>query len=185
MAVALRSTALAAAVLAIALGGCGGGDSESSTSTPPPTATQASPSSEASRGGEASIEDFGSEAEGAEREGILAVFTGYLEALATKDYAASCSDLSTEVHESIAQLVGEEAGKTSCAAVLPALLSPAAPKIARQQSEGEVTRVRVEGDRAFVVFKAPGAELYQQTLVAEGGEWKVTTLAVAVLVPEL
>ena len=45
--------------------------------------------------------------------------------------------------------------------------------------------MRDEGDRAFVVFKAPGAKLYQQTMVREGGEWKVATVAASVLVPDL
>jgi hypothetical protein len=45
--------------------------------------------------------------------------------------------------------------------------------------------VRVDGDRAFIVFHAPGAKAYQMSLVREGGEWKVTTVVASVLVPLL
>ncbi len=43
--------------------------------------------------------------------------------------------------------------------------------------------MRVQGDRAFVVFHAPGAKLYQMTMVQEGGNWKTATVAASVLVP--
>jgi hypothetical protein len=43
--------------------------------------------------------------------------------------------------------------------------------------------VGVRGDRAFVVFHAPGAKLFQLTMVREGGRWKTTTIAASVLVP--
>lgn len=136
------------------------------------------------RGGEASIEDFGSEAGGSERGRILAAFDGYLDAIAGRDYGAACAELSAAVKESLAQFVGG-AKASACASTLPKLLAPSASQAAREQAGGEVTKVRVEGDRAFVVFKAPGAELYQLTMVEEDGEWKAATVAAAVLVPDL
>ena len=127
------ATALAL-LLAIGLTACGSGDQGGSTeSIATPTTSTEKPKS-----GEASIEEFGSEAAGSGRE-----------------------------------------------AILPALLAPTAAQVARQQADGQVTKVRDEGDRAFVVFKAPGAKLYQQTMVREGGEWKVATVAASVLVPDL
>jgi hypothetical protein len=65
------------------------------------------------------------------------------------------------------------------------MTAPTAPKVARQQIDGTITKVRVEGNRAFVVFHAPGAKLYMQAFVREGGEWKSTTAFASVLVPEL
>jgi hypothetical protein len=60
---------------------------------------------------------------------------------------------------------------------------PTAVAIAREQANGHVTKVRVEGERAFVVFHAPGAMLYQLTMVRDDGEWKTATVASSVLVP--
>lgn len=191
---------LIVSALASALVGCGGGDEES-TSTPSAgsasgaTTTQTNPAApagdaaehgvgEVHRGGEASIEEFGSEAEGSEREAVLAVFTGYLNAIAEEDYPAACSHLAATVRSSLTQLAGE-ASRSACAALLPKLLAPTAPRIAHEQANGRITKVRAEGDRAFVVFRAPGAELYQLTMIEEGGEWKATTVGASVLVPEL
>jgi hypothetical protein len=136
------------------------------------------------RGGEASIEDFGHEAEGQEREEVLGVFTGYLGALAERDYQTACSHLSAGVSESLVRFAGK-GSDDGCAKILPKFLAPTAASVARQQAEGEVTKVRVEDDRGFVVFKAPGAERYQLTMVEEDGEWKAATVATGVLVPEL
>lgn len=197
------SLALALVSLLLALAGCGGGGGEDAStpakggsegtpakaspdepsSPPEPGQGRAAAEPEIARGGEASIEEFGSEAEGAERGEILSVFDGYLNALAAKDYGSACSYLSAAVHESLAQLAGR--ASDGCAAILPGLLAPTAPRIAREQANGRVANVRVEGDRAFVIFEAPGAELYQLTTVEEDGEWKTTTVAASVLVPDL
>lgn len=182
----LTALLLSFAALILALGGCGRGASTSTAtsqhSSPLQTSTQSA--AEEQKGGEASIEEFGQEAEGPEREAILSVFTGYLEALADKDYEAACADLWATVDESLAQLSGE-GSKAECSAILPELLAPGADRVARQQAEGKMSKVRIEGDRGFVVFHAPGAKLYQQTMSKEGGDWKVATVAAAVLVPDL
>jgi hypothetical protein len=172
-----------ALVLVTGLVACGGGDATSSgTST---AATTPSSGAEDRKGGEASIEEFGSEAGRSDREAILAAFTDYMNAIAGKDYAAACSHLSATVQSSLQQFAAKAPKGTGCAAILPALLAPTAAQLAREQANGHVTRVRVEGDRAFVVFHAPGAKLYQLTMVREGGKWKASTVAAAVLVPDL
>jgi hypothetical protein len=172
-----------ALLLAIGLSACGGsGDAGSSSEGGEATATT---TSEANKGGEASIEEFGSEAGGSDRQQILAVFTDYMNAIADKDYGAACSHLSATVQSSLKQIAGKALGGKGCSAILPKLLAPTAPQVAREQANGKITKVRVEGDRAFVVFHAPGAKLYQLTMVEEDGEWKATTVAASVLVPEL
>ena len=196
----MRSKAFVAIVvllLAAGLVACGGGDggdearSTASTATgattppPPDGGGGQTDDAEAAKGGEASIEEFGSEAGGSEREQILDVFAGYMNAIADKRYDSVCADLSAAVQGSLEQLAVEALKAKGCTAILPKLLAPTAAQVARQQANGEVTKVRVEGDRAFVVFKAPGAKLYQLTMVKEDGAWKAATVAAAVLVPEL
>lgn len=191
---------LAVLAAAIAIAGCGGGDDTASApkgttspSTPPGASSQETRQSqrqgdgraEESGGGERSIEEFGEEAAGSERAAIVGAFTGYLGALAAGDFQAACSYLATAVRQSLRQLVVRRLKGEGCAAILPKLLAGSAAAIAREQAEGEITRIRVEGERGFVVFHAPGAKLYQMTMVREGGEWRTATLASSVLVPKL
>ena len=195
MAKLFGSCALPLLVLALLLAGCGGSDSNSSTvatgstSSSNGTSTGDSPDGgsgshdSSSAGGEASIENFGSAAGGSTKAEILGAFHGYLNAVATHDAAGACSYLSSIVQDSMSQLVAPRLKSKGCTAILPALLSPTAATIARDQARGEITRVRVQGDRGFVVFHAPGASLYQLTMVREKGAWKAATVAASILVP--
>jgi hypothetical protein len=76
------------------LAGCG--DSSASSGSVSRSATERA---EAHKGGEASIEEFGSEVKGSDREQILAAFTGYLDALAERKYDAACTYHSAAVRE--------------------------------------------------------------------------------------
>jgi hypothetical protein len=171
------------AIALLCLGGCGGGSTQGSSqgSSEATTTRSAAPEENA----EASIEGFGSEAEGSEREEVLAAFHAYLGAIAAKDYPAACSYLAARVDESLQQLAAKAKKPIDCPQLLEALLSPQADQIARGQDEGKITKVRVKGDTAFVVFHAPGARLYQLTMAREGEEWRVTSLSAAVLAPSL
>jgi len=166
-------------LLAISIAGCG-------SSPDSGTKAQSTSTSQEHVGGEASIEEFGSEASGAERKAIEGSFHSYLSALAGKDYPTACSHLSADVKRSLEQLVAKDPSVgSSCAAILPVLLSPQAPTTAEEQARGKIVKVRSDGSRGFVVFHAPGAKLYQQTMDEEGGQWKLATVAASVLVPEL
>lgn len=168
-------------VLVLMSGGCGGGNGKLSSAQ----GTTAAPSSETRKSGEKSIESFGSEAGGSDREAILITFTDYLNAVSVGDYGAACAHLSAAVQRSLRQLAAEPLKAKGCTAILPKLLAPTAPRIAREQADGRIARVRIEGGRAFVVFHAPGAELYQLTMVRERGGWKAATVASSILVPAL
>lgn len=154
--------------------GCGGAgtDTTGAASTPGSTAS-----------GEKSIERFGQESSGAERAEVLAAFRGYFEAVASGDYAAACAHIAATVKRSLAQIAGRESSGVSCAISLPKLLAPSAATSARQQASGKISKVRIQGGKAFVVFHAPGAKLYQLYLRREGGDWKTTTLSGSILVP--
>jgi hypothetical protein len=134
-------------------------------------------------GGEKSIEGFGTEASGETRAELLVAFHGYLGALAARDYAKACGYLGAAVKRSLERFTKPGSGLAGCAETLPGVLSPSAPTLSREQNEGEVKKVRVEGDRAFVVYHAPGAALYQLTMGRESGAWKAEYLGGSVLVP--
>jgi hypothetical protein len=166
--------------VAVAAGGCGGG-TEGTDSEPAPVSS--ANSSEQSGGAERSIEEFGTEASGSDRAGLLASFRGYLDALAAREYASACSRLSAGVQRSLNQLLPKSQRAGVCSAALPRLLSPTASAVARSQARGTVTKVRMQGDRGFVVYHAPGAKLYQMPMSREGGAWKLGLVTGSVLVP--
>jgi hypothetical protein len=168
---------LTLAVLAALAAGCGGGSDAGSS-----TATAGQPQG---NNGEKSIEGFGQESAGRGRAAILAAFHGYFEALADGRYEAACARLAAVVKRSLSQIAGRGSPTASCATTLPKLLAPGAARSARQQANGAVRKVRVQGGKAFVVYHAPGAKLYQMYLLREGGGWKATTLTGSTLVPSL
>lgn len=173
---------LGIALVLACLCGCGGSGSQGSPqSSSEARAQQGAPKEQSA---EESIEGFGSEAEGSQREEVLGAFHNYLGALAEGDEQAACDYLSVRVQQSLQQLAAK-AKKVSCPQLLEVLLSAEADQIARGQSEGKITKVRIKGDTAFIVFHAPGARLYQATLAREGGEWKATSLSASVLAPSL
>lgn len=169
-----------AALCLLMFAGCGGGGDDSASSS---TTSSAAPTQ--SQNAEASIEGFGEEAKGSDRAELLAAFHGYLGAIADGDQEAACSYLSERVRESLLQLASRAKKSLGCAELLGALLSPEANEITRSQDDGQVRKVRLQGDTAFVVFHAPGASLFQLNLSREGDEWKVASLSASVLAPEL
>ena len=168
----------------LCLGGCGGDSSSqgSTQSSSEQTTTQSAP---AEQNAEESIEGFGEEAGGSTREEVLGAFHGYLGALAEGNEETACSYLAATVQQSLSRLGAKAKKPLNCPQLLELLLSPQADQIAKGQAEGEITKIRVEGDTAFVVFHAPGARLFQLTLGREGGEWKATSLSASVLAPSL
>lgn len=204
------SSALAALLVAASLAGCGSGSDTSSISTSASGAETAAPQPEGGRtagngssdggggaaaernsdskpeshfeGGEEDVEEFGTEAEGAAKDAAFAAEQRYLSAVAGRDYAEACALLSKSLTGSLEAMV-KPGRRLACGQILGRLLSPTASRVSAQQAEGEVFKVRVEGDRAIVVFRAPGARLWALPLSREGGAWKVTTLGASILAP--
>lgn len=174
--------ALAALSLLLALVGCGSG-SEGSIATGETNAPMRQKSGPSAHGGEESIEGFGDEATGSRRNALLGTFHAYLSALAARRYGPACAHLSGTVHHSLSQLSSQGRGGHSCAATLAHLLRPTAAAVARAQASGRIAKVRVRGNLAFVVFHAPGANLYQLSLVRGGDGWKASVATPSILVP--
>jgi hypothetical protein len=135
------------------------------------------------RGGEKDIEEFGSEATGSESEAVVAVEQGYLSAIVKGDYRSACSLLFSALRKQILALTREATGAITCPRVLPHILVGDAARVAAQQLSGTIVKVRVEGDRGFVVFHAPGARLFVFPLAREDGSWRVTAITSSILAP--
>ena len=132
--------------------------------------------------GNPAIEEFGSEAEGGERDEIVAAFDAYNSALGSEDYDAVCAALAEPVRTLLERISEVKKEDQDCAAII-AGLPEAAKKAISARSGGKVVEVRVEGDRAYVIFKAPGAKRYQLAMIREDGEWSAGLVTASVLVP--
>lgn len=193
-----RTWAAALISLVLALVGCGGsgdrsgaGTAAEAPSTAPsvnaggrrseaPAGQQAQEPAAQFRtpGGDNSIQTFGSEAEGSERQAAAAVVSGFLHSHWDGDTAVECKFLSKvaiESFESVAQQSPKLKGK-SCPKLLSGLSAPLPPGSRPEAMAGPVASFRVEGDRGFALYHGREGDYFVQ-LVKEDGKWKVATPA--------
>lgn len=184
---------LLALSIAPALAACGGGSSDSSSSSTAETTAGSghftphghrdSGGGSAQfrvKGGDNSIQEFGAEASGAELEAAAKALHGFLDARAAGDWAAACRHVSQDIAESFTRLAeqGNSPQKTSCATALESLTNPAAKhELEKEAEEADVGSLRVEGDRAFVIYRGFEGTFTAIPMTREGGEWKVASLA--------
>lgn len=116
--------------------------------------------------GAAPARERGPGATGRERARIVAAFDAYMSALAAGDYEAACRRLISQVRAQL-ERTGSEQGGGGCSRALSAFRD-----LARSSAGREIEQVRVDGDVARVIYRAPGAEPYQARLRREDGEWK-------------
>ncbi len=132
------------------------------------------------KGGDNSIQEFGSEVEGSEFEKAATALHDFLDARAAGDAAAACSYMSKSVIESFKQLAAKstQGGGTSCATILEELTNPAAkPAMKAEAAQADVGSLRVEGERAFLIYTGAGKTVLAIPMADEGGTWKVAGLA--------
>jgi hypothetical protein len=201
---ALSITVLVA--LSLSATGCGGG-SDGSSGTAESTAAESTATGEVQgthgggtggggsahregdqrshsfRGGEKDIEGFGSEATGSEAKAVLSAERTYLSAIVSRNYGRACMMVSRSLRTQFSEIVESGAGAKTCAQVMPRLLSGDASHVAALQLSGRVVKVRVEGERGYVVFHAPGARLFVFPMIREGGAWHVATITSSILAP--
>jgi hypothetical protein len=198
----MRDFALAAtctAMLALGVSACGGGSSSGSSTaatTAEPSRTgessqtaepsragaagRASPAAQGSAsfivpGGDNSVQRFGSEAPGEEREAASRVVVSYMRARAAKDYGGECAALARSAVEPLQRLTGSSPREqVSCVNALSALAgSRPAPE---NPMTGPIGSLRVQGDSAFALFHGRGGVDYTISMRREGPIWKVATL---------
>jgi hypothetical protein len=141
------------------------------------------------KGGDNSVQEFGAEAEDAEREAAARAVHNFLDARAQEAWEAACTYLATEVRESLeefavkAQEAAAKQGKaeqfddTSCASILGRLTNRAAlPELREEAAQADVGSLRVEGDRAFVIYTGLRGTVIAIPVAKEDDGWKVAAL---------
>ncbi len=189
----MKTTAAIAALFAtLSLIACGGGGEETSTTSSGTTTAASKPPSHQDsatgaapfevKGGDNSIQEFGSEAAGTEFEAAAAALHGYLDARAAGAWSDTCSHMAAPVAASLAQLSGGgSGGGTSCPETVASLSAGVPDAALEEAAEAEIGALRVEGDRAFLLFHGAHDADYYMPMAQEGGEWKVAAIAPSAL----
>lgn len=126
-------------------------------------------------GADNSIPEFGTEAPTSEFEAAAAALYGYLDARAHSDWERACSYISRAAAASLSQLT--DSGGASCARSLAALSEGVAAAALREAAVAEVGALRVEGQRAFLLFHGAGGADYFMPVARQGSAWKVAAIA--------
>lgn len=123
-----------------------------------------------------SIPDFGSEADSSEFDEVAAAFHNFMDARAEGNWAAMCGYFAGNLRASLAQFVGfRDATAADCPALVEALgaYPPQLPFFEREAEKAEVASVRIDGDRAFVIYWGTEGNVYAWPMAQEADGWKV------------
>lgn len=132
------------------------------------------------KGGDNSVQEFGAEAESSELNAAAVVLHNFLDARAQGNWAAACSYLAKSATEAFEKLAAQakQIEDTSCAGVLGKLTNPAAKQsIQEEAAKANVGALRIEGERAFVIYTGIDGTVLAMPMTSEGGVWKVAGLA--------
>ncbi|HEX6780621.1 MAG TPA: hypothetical protein VF125_01185 [Solirubrobacterales bacterium] len=131
------------------------------------------------RGGDNSIQEFGAEASGADFEAAATALHGYLDARAAGAWRDACAYLAPGVAGSLAQLAGGSGGGggASCPETLASLSAAIPTAVLEESAEADVAALRVEGDRAFLLFHGAHDADYFIPMTQDDGAWKIAAIA--------
>lgn len=135
------------------------------------------------KGGDNSVQEFGGEAADSDFEEVSTALHNFLDARAVGDWTAACSYLTSSVVESLEKLSqrSEQGAGMDCGEAL-GTLTPSwevgSPKglLVREAKVADVGSVRVEGDRAFVIYRGIEGMVMATSMAKENGRWKVASL---------
>jgi hypothetical protein len=133
----------------------------------------------ATKGGDNSIQESGTEGSSSQTQAAAAVLHSYLDARVAHRWADACFYLSAgyaATVEAFAQRYVKGEGVKGCPEVLAALSSGSSQQALRATAHADVGALRLEGDHGFVLYHGPGGAPYAMPMVLEGGVWKVGTL---------
>jgi hypothetical protein len=148
---------------------------------PTPGTKAVAPGVPVTRGGDNSIQAFGTEGAEAERSQAFSELRAYLGALGGREWARACALASGQLRQDLGRLVaqsptppGDAKKPKGCAATLEALLGAAAPQALREATQvGELLSFRVQGEYAYLIFRGAGGKAMFIAMADEEGKWKV------------
>jgi len=163
-----------ALIVVLLLASCGGSSSSTGEEQ-----TAREPSKEfAGPNGENKLVRFGVEASAPERESASAVLNQSFEARASADFEAQCATLTAKEIDKVAGSGKKSASVAQCSAKLKKLAEPLAKSepFRTDKLEGEVTAMRVKGNRGFAFFHGTDGKDWVMPLEKEGVTWKVAAI---------
>jgi hypothetical protein len=133
----------------------------------------------ATKTGDNSIQESGTEGSPSETQAAAAVLHAYLDARVSQRWSDACFYLSAgfaATIEAFAERYAKGKGVKSCPEVLEALATGSTQQALEETAHADVGALRIEGDHGFVLYHGAGGEAYAMPMVLEGGAWKVGSL---------
>jgi hypothetical protein len=152
--------------------GSGGGNDDSGPFNPEQLAKEF----EAPPGGDDSIQTFGEEAEGDEKEEVVSAMRSFFRAMASGDPERVCAALSKGNVEQFELFLKAQKEEGDCTTVLAKFLGRQKGE-AERAVNGQVYQVRVEDENAFVMFIPEGGTASYFVMKREDDGWKSTTVS--------
>jgi hypothetical protein len=131
------------------------------------------------KGGDNSVQEFGGEADTAEFDAAAVALHNFLDARAEGNWAAACKYISKDTIESFEKLAAQvkQGEDTSCGGSLETLTNPAVKQAMKEEAtQANVGSLRVEGERAFLIYTGIDGTLAAMAMANEDGVWKVASL---------
>lgn len=132
------------------------------------------------KGGDNSVQEFGKEANSQEFNAAAVSLHNFLDARAEGNWAAACDYMAKSIIKSFEALAAraKQIEDKSCAGILEKLTNPAAKEELKKEAEkANVGSLRTEGDRSFVIYTGLEGAVLAISMIREGDEWKVASIA--------
>lgn len=129
-------------------------------------------------GGDNSVQEFGAEADESEFEAAAAALHAFLDARAEGDWETTCAYLSANVRDAVERFAAE-AGRLrgkGCPELLAGVSGPATEDAREEAAIADVGAMRVEGDRAYLLYRGAAKTDYAIPMAREGDEWRVDAM---------
>jgi hypothetical protein len=132
------------------------------------------------KGGDNSVQEFGEEADPSEFDAAATALHNFLDARAEGSWAAACRYMAKPMIESFEESVSQakRIEDRSCGGILAAITNPAAKSAMKAEAErADVGSLRIEGERAFLIYFGTEGTILAMPMADEGGAWKVASLS--------
>jgi hypothetical protein len=129
------------------------------------------------KGGDNSIQNYGSEASGSDRLAAARILTSYLSSISAGNAKTACALLATSATEQMQQVGANPAGGSAgCPALVGRIVSNLPAELKHQLADVRVLSVRVDGEHGFIIFDGVGPKVANMPLVKESGGWRVAAI---------